>query len=401
MSANHARQPCVRKDPPETGSSPRLRAPPRRQTQSLECTIKEALASLDLGPEVDLVCEVVSGVGDLLQGDVGRVGNHVARAIAEARSQGVPAGTRQEFWVRFARQQAGFEPTDRVLVTVSTGEGAAQRELLVIEPRLGREPTEEEDLSIASRVLVVTPSALAARVHRSAAVSFGAHASSVREVEAAVAELRSAALTRQPYDTVFVDDALPDRGRPLLALLTSDATLGRPAILYAVGAGAVTPTNARTTVIAKPVLPREFARAVTAAEMFRRPKRTPSPRIYHRLKVLVAEDDPLVARLTVNAVVRLGHEPALVTTGLEAVEALRSGQYDYAILDAGLPELDGISAALWVNRLRAPTDPKPGICIVSAAPVDARRCADAGVDRVLAKPLRDIDLAAALKEVNV
>jgi len=58
-------------------------------------------------------------------------------------------------------------------------------------------------------------------------------------------------------------------------------------------------------------------------------------------RVLVVDDDPNIRRATVNLI---GDEDVMVDeaeTGMQAMEALRSGGYDCVVLDLGLPDING------------------------------------------------------------
>lgn len=62
-------------------------------------------------------------------------------------------------------------------------------------------------------------------------------------------------------------------------------------------------------------------------------------------KVLVAEDSPITHELLKLLLSQRGHEVDIVTDGLQALEALRTRDYDVALLDFHLPQLDGVQVA--------------------------------------------------------
>ncbi len=63
------------------------------------------------------------------------------------------------------------------------------------------------------------------------------------------------------------------------------------------------------------------------------------------MKVLLADDDEDIRELTSHLFARRGWEVATVTNGLEAIEALATGQYDVAVLDQNMPPGSGLEAA--------------------------------------------------------
>ena len=70
-------------------------------------------------------------------------------------------------------------------------------------------------------------------------------------------------------------------------------------------------------------------------------------------RILIAEDDEVQGLLLRTAVVRRGYQVDMVSDGLEAVRRLRSGDYEFALLDYSLPELDGLAAARLTQDLLA------------------------------------------------
>jgi PAS domain S-box-containing protein len=115
------------------------------------------------------------------------------------------------------------------------------------------------------------------------------------------------------------------------------------------------------------------------------------------LRILVAEDHPVNQRLALLLLERLGYSADVAVNGAEAVEAVRSRQYDVVLMDLEMPELDGIEAA---RRIRGDGgDSSPRIVAVTANAMQADRdaCLAAGMDDYLAKPIRLEELDTALR----
>ena len=83
-------------------------------------------------------------------------------------------------------------------------------------------------------------------------------------------------------------------------------------------------------------------------------------------RILIAEDDELQGSLLQAAVARRGYQVDMVADGLEAVRRLRSGDYDVALLDYSLPELDGLAAARLTQDLLA-DDRRPRLIAITAS----------------------------------
>jgi response regulator NasT len=113
------------------------------------------------------------------------------------------------------------------------------------------------------------------------------------------------------------------------------------------------------------------------------------------MRVLVAEDDPLVARGLVERLGSLGHEPVgPARDGVQAVLLARETSPDLYLFDVEMPALDGLEAAkqLAVDGLRRP------VVIVTGVddPGLIERSIASGVSAYLTKPVDTRELQAAL-----
>lgn len=127
--------------------------------------------------------------------------------------------------------------------------------------------------------------------------------------------------------------------------------------------------------------------------------------------VLIAEDNPINARLTQCMVRRAGCTATLVETGRAAVEAVRNSlkgkgpAIDLVLMDIHMPDLDGIAAARELRSLSDwPLGPSatarscpPLIAITANAFAEDRHsCLAAGMDDYLAKPFTWPEFQAVL-----
>ncbi len=60
-----------------------------------------------------------------------------------------------------------------------------------------------------------------------------------------------------------------------------------------------------------------------------------------RQRILVVEDEPAIADTIVYALSTDGFEPQWCATGGAAIEAARAGTFALAVLDVGLPDING------------------------------------------------------------
>jgi two-component system, response regulator PdtaR len=113
------------------------------------------------------------------------------------------------------------------------------------------------------------------------------------------------------------------------------------------------------------------------------------------MRVLIAEDDPVIALALAERVRTLGHEPiGPAGDGEEAVELARKEAPDVYLFDIELPSLDGLEAATRLARegLRRPVVVVTGV----DDPGLIDRSIASGVSAYLTKPVDTRELQAAI-----
>jgi len=115
------------------------------------------------------------------------------------------------------------------------------------------------------------------------------------------------------------------------------------------------------------------------------------------LRILLAEDDPVLQQMTAALLRERGHEVSIVQTGREAVEAVRSGRFQVVLMDLQMPELDGIGATEQIRRFPQYAD-LPIIAVTALPEAEVReRCLAARMTGFLRKPVSPPDLVAAVE----
>ena len=112
------------------------------------------------------------------------------------------------------------------------------------------------------------------------------------------------------------------------------------------------------------------------------------------LRVAVADDDPTTLHHYRQLLTCLGHEVVVTaTSGQQLVEGCREAAPDLVITDVKMPELDGIEAAVQINR----EAPVPVILVSAHHDPDtvARAQADHAMS-YLVKPIKLADLEPAI-----
>jgi len=113
------------------------------------------------------------------------------------------------------------------------------------------------------------------------------------------------------------------------------------------------------------------------------------------LRILIAEDDPVLADGLVASLRDCGYSVDCVATGEKADCALAAFEFDLLILDLGLPKMSGLEV---LRRLRQRTREVPVLILTAKDGVDDRvRGLDLGADDYLAKPFALEELKARVR----
>ena len=113
------------------------------------------------------------------------------------------------------------------------------------------------------------------------------------------------------------------------------------------------------------------------------------------MRILLVEDDEMLADAVNRALTQAAHAVDIATDGRTADASLASGGYDLVILDIGLPGLDGMEVLRRLRRRKA----KVPVLILSARDTLEDRVAglDLGADDYLTKPFHLFELEARVR----
>src|SRR5262245_23988871 len=115
------------------------------------------------------------------------------------------------------------------------------------------------------------------------------------------------------------------------------------------------------------------------------------------LRVLVAEDETAAATALAELLRREGYETIVAGDGLQALDLAKEQPPDVALLDLGLPGLDGYQLAERLHGQRG--DRRPLLVAVTGrgAALDRACSAAAGIDLHLVKPMERDQLLGLLR----
>jgi len=119
------------------------------------------------------------------------------------------------------------------------------------------------------------------------------------------------------------------------------------------------------------------------------------------LKILLAEDNLVIQKITVKILAKLGYKIDLVNNGQEVLDKLKQAKYDIIFMDVQMPLLDGLTATQQI-RERWKIDESPYIIAMTANAMegDREKCLAVGMNDYISKPVKIDDICKALKSYH-
>ena len=232
----------------------------------------------------------------------------------------------------------------------------------------------------------------------------------------ALIELRHAAAAGKPFDLVITDHHMPERdGLHLAQDIAADPSIPAAALILLTSRGERLPqAQLETYRIAacelKPVqaqtLRETIGRVLADAKLTGKRglpalvERKTAP--ISEARILIAEDNPVNQKVTLLQLRNLGYAADIVSNGREALAALQRRPYLLVLMDAQMPDIDGVEATKRIREAQAIGDPAfPANIIIIAMTANAMTgdreiCINAGMNDYLAKPVKSTDLRKML-----
>ncbi|HWZ44651.1 MAG TPA: PAS domain S-box protein [Candidatus Saccharimonadales bacterium] len=115
---------------------------------------------------------------------------------------------------------------------------------------------------------------------------------------------------------------------------------------------------------------------------------------HERFNILVAEDNLLNQKLAVKLLENLGHRVVVANDGQEALLKLEVEDFDLALMDIQMPQMDGLTATIAIRSQEQKTQAHLPIVALTAHAMkgDRERCLEVGMDGYISKPVNTNEL---------
>jgi signal transduction histidine kinase/CheY-like chemotaxis protein len=189
----------------------------------------------------------------------------------------------------------------------------------------------------------------------------------------------------------------PGRAETTVLMLTSGGRAGEATRCKELGVLAY---------LLKPVLKADLQAAILSA-LSQRPGEISSPALVTRhtlresarkLRILVAEDNPVNQAVILRVLQKMGHTAGLAQTGKEALAIASADKFDLIFMDVQMPEMDGLAATAAIRQREQKSGTHIPIFAMTAHAMkgDRERCLEAGMDGYITKPVRFSDIEQTL-----
>lgn len=105
-------------------------------------------------------------------------------------------------------------------------------------------------------------------------------------------------------------------------------------------------------------------------------------------KILLVEDNPISQNVEMRLLKESGYSVVAVTSGEDAVEAVKSQEFSLVLMDVEMPNMDGIKATKIIRKLDSPVNQIPIIAVTAHSSMkDREKCLASGMNDYIAKPI--------------
>jgi signal transduction histidine kinase/PleD family two-component response regulator len=234
--------------------------------------------------------------------------------------------------------------------------------------------------------------------------------------DAALCELHRAAAEGRPFDLVITDHHMPEKdGLDLAAAINTNAVSPRPILVLLTSRGERLPqaqlqSHRFAACELKPIHARSLYETLARVLANARPVTSTQPApileatpVIENVRILIAEDNPVNQKVTMLQLRNLGYAADVVSNGREALAALKRKPYSLVLMDAQMPDIDGVAATRRIReaQARGNADYPANLTIIAmtanAMTGDREICIASGMNDYLAKPVKTADLRKMLQ----
>ena len=119
-----------------------------------------------------------------------------------------------------------------------------------------------------------------------------------------------------------------------------------------------------------------------------------------RMRILVAEDNPVNQKVALAVLQKLGYRAHAVGNGHEVLDALREMPFDLILMDCQMPVMDGFETTAIIRKSETMEFKNIPIIAMTANALkgDRERCLEAGMDDYVSKPVKEQVLSSMIEK---
>lgn len=119
-------------------------------------------------------------------------------------------------------------------------------------------------------------------------------------------------------------------------------------------------------------------------------------------RILIVDDEAMITKSLKKLLTKEGFEPIIVSSGNEALDQVKTNDFDLLIIDIRMPQMDGIETIRAIREYMAVEgkDPMPEIVITGYADESKYKCAvDLKVNAYIYKPFDTTEFLNTIRNV--
>ena len=261
------------------------------------------------------------------------------------------------------------------------------------------------------KVLVVDDNEIARNVLHELLSSMSFVVEQVSAGAEAVEEVRKAAKTKTPFEIVFLDYQMPGMNGAEAAIAINALKLdASPHMVMVTSYGREDVIKEAESAGLNEILIKPVNASILFDSILRILGDTQAGDVYELgnvlttgslttilgSKILVVEDNELNQEVAMGLLEGEGFIVEIATNGQEAIEKVLKNRYDIVLMDMQMPVMDGVTATIELRKLPQFKDLPILAMTANAMDQDKEKCANAGMNDHIAKPIDPDDLFKAL-----